>query len=302
MFALLLSLWPVSILLSLCGHFLPLLSAMGKRAAPSTPGSGTKAKRGSGAEFAKDSSGDADNLAVEVAMTEVMEFMTTHEWAGKVLERYDEVMAQHGDAISFLESTMPTNQARLEHAAYLDEMFPADPNPVWPYITNWDTKGPKLLRPYHLSWHKQAGNKGFIYRDKLRNLVTLIMAKGFLTNPEIPGVELPIITNPNPAFFNPVEFEFPSLENGLVDVGGVHCVKGWTRGVGLHVFIQLLKMDGLMDTFLISCSSAKLDSFRSIYANFLGTDAAKDMDLNRGAPGTCFCGLVRNNVHKRQQT
>lgn len=272
---------------------LPVTPAMGKRVSTGSAGRASKKTKdaSSSASTAASTPGNEDAVHGEA----VHSFLKSHEWAVKVLERFDAEMETHGDPIAFLDSLMPTTRLKDDYAAFLDKNFPPDDNVH--YAADW-APGTKHLRPYHMCWHAQSGNKGFIYLDRLKNLVLLVMAKGFLTNPSLPGVESLVIAKPQLCFFKADEFDFPALDK--VGIGAAHTVKGWTRGVAFHVLMQLLQLTDSFNMFTESCTMDKLMSFRTIFANCVNVDTTNQIDMNRG---TCrvknkgSCSLVTRCMH-----
>ena len=109
--------------------------------------------------------------------------------------------------------------------------------------------GMKSLGPWMLSWPEEFGNRGIAMTDDTMCLVELILARGLLAEgAELAGVAKIAATTVN-ANLLPQQYEMPLLKVGLVPVGVVGYVKGWTRCAALLFFIDAVFRLGLLHDF-----------------------------------------------------
>jgi hypothetical protein len=253
---------------------------MGKRVSNGSASAAAPKRKGRKDDSAA-SSGSAADLADLAKSSEVQGAISKFPWFEDFLDLYYREMESHGSASAVLDYYLPDTVAKMEWAELLHSKFPDMPGV--PYMTEW-SGGRTYIRGWMMAWHPQSGNKGFIYTDALKDLMTLIVAKGFQSDPNIPGVQVPVITPPNKTFFLDSEFVFPELVAGLVGVGGVHHTKNYTRAVAYHLALFLIHRMGRMDDFIASMTTEVFQSFCTIHANYvLYDDASAQIDANRGA-------------------
>ncbi|CAL1136578.1 unnamed protein product [Cladocopium goreaui] len=77
-----------------------------------------------------------------------------------------------------------------------------------------------------VSWKRQCGNKGYVLMEQFRNLLRLILAKGFETNSEIAGVELPVCSVHNPKLIDGITVWMQPIEDSL-PANSISMIKGW---------------------------------------------------------------------------
>ena len=151
-------------------------------------------------EAATSDAGATDDTQAESALLfETEKFMVLNPWCSDVLSLFDALWEQHGEPVAILHDIIggDSKEAKQEWAGFLANTFPPDRDIL--YMTTWDGFSPEdssdlglcFLRPFQLPFDVDAGNKGFVYREKVRNLVQLILAKGFRSNPTEPGVPRP---------------------------------------------------------------------------------------------------------------
>ena len=97
------------------------------------------------------------------------------------------------------------------------------------------------LRPYMVSWKRQCGNKGYVLMEQFRNLLRLILAKGFETNNEIAGVELPVCSVHNPKLIDGITMWMQAIEDSL-PANSISMIKGWSRVVIYGIMIWVIKL------------------------------------------------------------
>ena len=261
---------------------------MGKRGAETKKAATLKRSRGSssGSEaFASGSAGSAGTcLGEDVTKQEVQHMLLMYPWLQKVLERFESEWSQREDITDIMNSHVPDPAAWAE---YLDTTFPVDKDTD--YISNWDNYGTQHARPWHFSWHPQAGNKGVVEKLQFKNLMTLILTKGFESDPTLPGVEQPVVKPPNPIFFQSGELDsLPRINDTMLPAYSVHNVKSWTRGVAMNMVILCLRLEGLIEKYLDMISHAKMCSFATIHVNHVDTTRQDEVDMNRGRGSACL--------------
>lgn len=255
---------------------------MGKRAAPKPAGGDQK--RLSNASSKSDVSAQ---IPADVAATFVM-----HPWMNKVLEKFDQHWKTHQDVVAILESYFPSDPDQLPWGQWLATTFPLDPKVD--YIDDSEeyktTPGRVYLRPYMLSWRRETGNKGWVTFENFRALLQMIMAKGFLTNPEAPGVEMPVCSRHHPKLVSCDMYQ-PDIEDEVLPANSISMVKGWTRACAMHLLLKLCIEIEVFDQFM-SFLGDRAEGFKTIHANFqLCVGDADPMDVNRGT-----CSLLKKNV------
>ena len=105
-----------------------------------------------------------------------------YEYIDAVLNYYDgNIMETDYTVASFLDSSLKTDEDKLEFAKWIDVNFPAEPHVA--YATSFAV-GTTCGRPYMFSWSEWAGNKGLVLKENQRGLLFLILAQGFRTNPD----------------------------------------------------------------------------------------------------------------------
>ena len=90
-----------------------------------------------------------------------------------------------------------------EWASWLSTALPPDPSKT--YISGqkaWDSSGLDVCRPYHLPISPDAGNKGHVAKEPFRNLMILILTKGFQSDALQAGTELLLACKPDKRLFN----------------------------------------------------------------------------------------------------
>jgi hypothetical protein len=260
------------------------------------PSSGSKKAVAATAKRAKDGSSGSDTVAGgsagsvcsglgdDVAKQDVQHILLMYPWLQRVIERFELEWSECEDISDIMNKHVSDPD---EWAKYLDGTFPAEGDVD--YISNWDSFGQKFVRPWHFSWHPQAGNKGVVEKFQFKNLMTLMLTKGFESNPMLPGVEQPVVKPPNPIFFQSGELDsLPCISDKLLPAYSVHNVKSWTRGVAMNMVILCLKLEGLMDKYLDMIGDTKKRSFATIHVNHVDTTRSDEIDMNRGRGLHCF--------------
>lgn len=160
----------------------------------STTASSKRRKGSLGGSSAGDSSEKRESgLSQEVS--KVDKILLLNPWLTTVIERFEKEWSEFGDVTQILYHYMPDAGAQREWSAFLASTFPPDPDKK--YMASHEVPfGRQYIRPYMWSWDRQHGNKGFIDKTHFKNLLTLVLTRGFNTNPDIPGTELPLICKP----------------------------------------------------------------------------------------------------------
>ena len=143
--------------------------------------------------------------------------------------------------------------------------------------------GPKSLQPWQFSWDEFAGNKGMMEHPQGRNIVTLILAYGFRSNPEDHPGAMPISLAEHNTRLDKIDYEFTKINKKLFGIQQVDEEKGWSRISCLYfVFRTLHKTPGLLEPFKKKFTGKELQSFSTITGILSeGSSALERIDRNR---------------------
>ena len=238
---------------------------MGKR------GSGQGASGGPKKKLSKENIKDGD-AGVPVS-PDIKATFVVNPWLSKVLERFDAEWKQHQDI------------EELSWSKFLSDTFPAEADVE--YLSEngcEDTACRTYLRPFMLSWKREAGNKGYVMQESFRNLMQLILAKGFETSSDIPGVELPVCSRHHEKLIAGTQMHMPTIEDDCLGANTISMIKGWSRTCAMHLVLKLCTELGILDQYL-KYLGGKASGFSTIHANFRPCKDSGNqdiIDMNRG--------------------
>ena len=204
-----------------------------------------------------------------------------HPACSFILKEYDETLFKTGKQVfEVLNEEYPLESDRIAFSKFIDESFPACQTVE--YMSDW-TVGPKKLRPWQLSWDEFGGNKGMMEHQQGKNIVALILAHGFKTDPILHAGFTPILLAEHDRKLDKVEYEFTKIQKQLIGIQAVDEEKGWTRISCLYfIFRSLHKVPEMLDTFKKKFTDQELSSFSTISGVLSKSgSAAERVDRNR---------------------
>lgn len=163
------------------------------------------------------------------------------------------------------------------------------------------TPGEHKLTLWMLNWHIQAGNKGLVIQENAKNLIKLILALGFKTDPGLPGVEQLVVCSPNPMLFvnHPDMLDSPQLKLNRPGIQSIAFVKGWTRASAALVAASIIIEMDVKDM-----DYKYRRSFRTVHA-IISDDYKNEVDRidgNRGKPYSAHaenaCAQTNMRTHR----
>ena len=224
---------------------------------------------------------DADSLCGTME-TESMQVMST-DWADKIVQYYDEVIKVPATPVAtFLSRTYDTLEKRRAFAEAIDTNFPGDPDVM--HLKNY-TPGAKFVRPWQVCWDELAGNRGLVLLENQRNLLILMIAKGFMSNADVHvGAEKVAFGPPIASLVG--ERSPVVIRRSLSPAFEAFCTKGWTRCTTLLFLCHSTIHLGLVET-MAQHDPTIFKSYGTIHG-FIpdAKDEIQRMDLNRGSLGT----------------
>ena len=250
---------------------------MGKRSALAlTMGAG-----GAAGKKSKAKDGNMSALTQEVQTVSGQFIM--HPFLSKVLDKFDSEWLKHEDACSILNALLPTVDDQSNWALWLSKTF--EPSSLYNYLDSCDEMedgSHVILRPFAISYEREAGCKGWCSKDQLRNLIQLILVKGFVTDPTIPGTEMLVIKEHDASALQQMCLVETAVETNSLPSYSISCVKGWTRGMAMHLTLKLADEANVLEQYL-NYLGEKKSSFASLHCLFVRPADGKDMvDINRG--------------------
>ena len=169
-----------------------------------------------------------------------------------------------------------------EWSTWLSEVLKPEPSRTYITKESFETPGTDYVRPFHLCYRPEAGNKGHVVRENFRNLICLIMCNGFTTDPLLPGVEMLLVCKPDPRLCGALPTEPLQSEPDTLGPHQVHLIKGWTRVAALHTLFLVLRKEDCFNRWLDFLGS-KVSTLRTIFVNKIALPDGKDqIDINRG--------------------
>lgn len=213
---------------------------MGKRGAPSTTTASSKRTKG-----AKGKSSDELNEMVE----KEREAIESLPWWGSVMDDVDKIMADFGSVSEFLMKTYPDVGARKDFSEKLAMAFPT---PTGQKLSKDFDGGIKNFSLWQVCYHVQAGNKGLVISEYMKNLVSLVLLQGCKTDAStMPGVEYPVTQELCLEYFEE-KWELEQLQPAGADsypCQSIAFTKGWTRGCAFVFAGFLIMKHNLVDFY-----------------------------------------------------
>ncbi|CAE7389031.1 unnamed protein product [Symbiodinium sp. CCMP2592] len=144
-----------------------------------------------------------------------------------------------GSIDAFLSNQM---EKKLDFARWMDNFCPADAEKAYSIDSNGC-----YLRPFQLGWRSDFGISGMMEPETAELLLELILTEGFLTDPNVVGVEKLGVTMPPPEYLDGGITECPAINLGsaLLPPFSVGYVKGWKRAVCLILALCGIRVLGL---------------------------------------------------------
>ena len=197
-----------------------------------------------------------------------------------VMNHVNTMFSNFGSVHEYFMKTYPTLDDRKKLTQKLMEHFPAAESLSLP---EW-TPGVKNIALWQLCFHVEAGNKGLVIQDFMKNLVMLMLIQGPRTNAQTQaGVEYLVIQPLVPCYFS------EPWQTDLVEVGTFECqsiafTKGWTRSLAALYAAELLIEFDLIDHYKNHLSSS-YENFCNLKGMVTG-EYANELDrinANRGS-------------------
>ncbi|CAE7798012.1 unnamed protein product [Symbiodinium sp. CCMP2592] len=161
-----------------------------------------------------------------------------------VFEDFDENLLKDtvlpaGSIDAFLSNQM---EKKLDFARWMGNFCPADAEKAYSIDSNGC-----YLRPFQLGWRSDFGISGMMEPETAELLLELILTEGFLTDPNVVGVEKLGVTLPPPEYLDGGITECPAINLGsaLLPPFSVGYVKGWKRAVCLILALCGIRVLGL---------------------------------------------------------
>lgn len=196
---------------------------------------GKRPSNGSTTASSKKSKGKSSDELNDMVEKE-KEVIETLPWWGQVISDIDNTLTDFGGVSDFLQKTYPDSTARKEFSAKLAEAFPI---PAGEKISKDFSSGVKNFTLWQVCTHVQAGNKGMVISEYMKNLVSLVLLQGCKTDASTtPGVEYPVLQPLCLEYFEE-KWEMETLQPGVFACQSVGFTKGWTRGCAFVFFCQL---------------------------------------------------------------
>ena len=185
---------------------------------------------------------DADSLCGTME-PEAMQVMST-DWADKIVKYFDEVIKLPATPVAtFLSTTYDTLEKRKAFAEAIDTNFPGDPDVM--HLKNY-TPGAKFVRPWQVCWDELAGNRGLVLLENQRNLLILMIAKGFMSNADVHvGAEKVAFGPPVASLLG--ETPYVIIKTSMCPAFDAFVTKGWTCSISLLFLLHVALHLGLVD-------------------------------------------------------
>ena len=212
--------------------------------------------------------------------------LQAEEWHMLAMEFLDNIFVNHSQLCDYLTAKFPSEEDRLDFARSLDDAFPGEADVE--YADKFEP-GPYKARLWQLSWDYQSGNHGLFLQENSRNLVSLILAQGFLTDPDAGTVEKLSVCPATLEFYKNSAFPIcPKLHPSLLPCQSINFVKGQHRSlcalVSAHIILEL----GLLDKFKENAD--RFSSFCTVHC--VQRTFANDFAKIDAARGGYYCVIV----------
>ena len=196
-----------------------------------------------------------------------------------LMDDVDDMFQSFGTVTDFFMATYPTFAERKKLTEMLMTHFGSGEN----VLSSDFTPGIKSFALWQVCYHVEAGNKGLVINEYMKNLIKLVIIYGPKTDASCQaGVEYPVIQALVPSYFDS-PWETECVDASAYQSQSVGFTKGWTRGLAfLYVAHMIIKHD-LVDHYKKELPKA--------YANFcllkgmVTADFASELDrinANRG--------------------
>lgn len=212
------------------------------------------------------------------------EVIASLPWWGDVMEDMDSIFAEYGGVSEFLCKRYPTADDRKEFSEQLIQNFyPPDETP----LDKDFGVGIKNFHLFQICWHVQAGNKGLVIAEFMKNLVSLVLLQGCKTDATlVAGAEFPVLQPLCLEFFE-AKWETSKLQPQLLECfesQSIGFTKGWTRGCAF-VFAAFLLIKHDLVEFYRSKLPKQYFNFCLLKGMVSGdfTTEADRIQANRGA-------------------
>lgn len=167
-------------------------------------------------------------------------------WWDPVMEQLDKMFETHPNLSDWFLAEFPNLEDRVQLANDLGKAFPLPQGEV---LSNDFTPGIKTWQLWQACFHPQAGNKGLVIREFMKNLVQLVLLEGPKTDAsKMPGVEFPVLQPLVPTYFDK-EWSTSTIVEGAYECQSLGFVKGWTRGLAFLTAAYLIYNNELVDYY-----------------------------------------------------
>ncbi|CAE7294563.1 unnamed protein product, partial [Symbiodinium sp. CCMP2592] len=162
-----------------------------------------------------------------------------YSYVHKITAWLKDTVLPAGSIDAFLSNQM---EKKLDFARWMDNFCPADSEKAYSIDSNGC-----YLRPFQLGWRSDFGISGMMEPETAELLLELILTEGFLTDPNVVGVEKLGVTLPPPEYLDGGITECPAINLGsaLLPPFSVGYVKGWKRAVCLILALCGIRVLGL---------------------------------------------------------
>ena len=157
-----------------------------------------------------------------------------------LMDDVDNMLQDFGSVTEFFMTTYPTFDERKKLTEMLMTHFGAGEN----VLSSDFTPGIKSFALWQLCYHIEAGNKGLVINEYMKNLIKLVIIHGPKTDASSQaGVEYPVIQALVPSYFDS-PWETECVDASTYHSQSVGFTKGWTRGLAfLYVTHMIIKHD-----------------------------------------------------------
>ena len=206
---------------------------------------GKRGSNGSTTASSKKAKGKSSDELSDMVEKE-KEVIETLPWWGEVISDVEKTLADFGGVSDFLNKTYPDSTARKEFAEKLAEAFPI---PAGQKLSNDFTRGVKNFSLWQVCTHVQAGNKGMVISEYMKNLVSLVLIQGCKTDASTtPGVEYPVLQPLCLEYFDQ-KWDMEELQPGVFACQSLGFTKGWTRGCAFVFAASMILKHNLVDFY-----------------------------------------------------
>ena len=191
-------------------------------------------------KVAKTKGGDELNDQME----KERETIASIPWWGSVMDEVDRIFLQYSSVSEYLHAIYPDLDGRKKFTDLLLAAFPCGEA-----LSGDFEPGIKTFALWQICWHVQAGNKGLVVRESMKNLVALVLSQGCKTDASTsPGVEFPVL---QPLVTNYFEkpWETAVIQDKTFECQSIGFIKGWTRATAFLFAAHLIMKNELIDFY-----------------------------------------------------